>query len=131
MDFPRSFWISRESSCCESSRLNPRSVPSTSRRYRSFSPSFISQYVLTILQSVIAVKRNNFSVFIWLEIPTRRLGSGQAKKTARKEGADVAAKTLRTGVRPTGLRWPAHTTPAVLEVQPRAICGYHRKRSER
>src|SRR5436305_14947105 len=42
MDFPCSFCISRASSCCESSRSRPRSVPSTSRRYRNFSPNFIA-----------------------------------------------------------------------------------------
>src|SRR5262245_34092414 len=36
----------------------PRSVPSTSRRYRSFSPSVISQYAITILQYVIEVQNS-------------------------------------------------------------------------
>src|SRR5450432_1282709 len=58
MDLPNSFSISRAISTCESSRSMPRSVPSTSRRYRSFSPSRISQSVISVLQSAIGVKRN-------------------------------------------------------------------------
>src|SRR5689334_18298114 len=53
MDFPSSFRISRASSACEISRPKPRSAPSTSRRYRSFSPSVILQSAITILQIVI------------------------------------------------------------------------------
>src|SRR5450755_819106 len=56
MDFPRSFWIMRAMSTCDNSRSSPRMVPSTSRRYRSFSPSVISQSVISLLQIAIAVK---------------------------------------------------------------------------
>ena len=41
MDFRSSFLIARTTSCCVISRSSPRSAPSTSRRYRIFSPSFI------------------------------------------------------------------------------------------
>src|ERR1035437_9313091 len=59
MDLPSSFGISRAISNWESSRFTPRRAPSTSRRYRSFSPSFISQFVIMILQIAIGVKRKN------------------------------------------------------------------------
>src|SRR5579862_5534527 len=49
--------MSRAISCWESSRSRPRSVPSTSRRYRSFSPSFILQSVIILWQFAISVKR--------------------------------------------------------------------------
>src|ERR1035437_3878214 len=52
--------MSRTSSTCETSRSSPRMVPSTSRRYRSFSPSFILQSVITILQIAIGVNREHF-----------------------------------------------------------------------
>src|ERR1035438_9793402 len=63
MDFPRSFWIMRAISTCDNSRSRPRMVPSTSRRYRSFSPSVISQSVITILQIAIDVKGKNEEAF--------------------------------------------------------------------
>src|SRR5471030_2861890 len=62
MDLPNSFSISRAISTCESSRSMPRSVPSTSRRYRSFSPSSISQSVITILQIAITCQEENCRV---------------------------------------------------------------------
>src|ERR1022692_5008967 len=59
MDFPSSFSTMRVNSTCDNSRSRPRMVPSTSRRYRSFSPSVISQSVITLLQIAIDVKRKN------------------------------------------------------------------------
>src|SRR5690348_7784153 len=57
---PNSFLIARTISCCVISRSRPRMLPSTSRRYRIFSPSFMSIFVLqiaiTILLIAISVK---------------------------------------------------------------------------
>src|ERR1017187_1075390 len=51
---PSSFLSATASSCCVISRSMPRNVPSTRRRYRSFSPSFISQLAIIILQFVMS-----------------------------------------------------------------------------
>src|SRR5450759_5197946 len=53
-------------SCWVMARPNPRSVPSTSRRYRIFSPSFILLIAIFILQYAIFVKNFIRSVFIAL-----------------------------------------------------------------
>src|SRR6185503_2337832 len=76
MDLPSSFSTRRESSSCEISRFIPRSVPSTSRRYRIFSPSVILQYAITILQYVIAVNRQVLRAIIGhaLRAPGERVG---------------------------------------------------------
>ena len=51
---PTSFLSATARSCCVISRSMPRNVPSTRRRYRSFSPSFILQLAIIILQSVMS-----------------------------------------------------------------------------
>src|ERR1044071_3364049 len=60
---PRSsLWMASMTSCCVMARPRLRRVPSTSLRYRIFSPSFILQIAMYILQFVIEeVKR-----WIWL-----------------------------------------------------------------
>src|SRR5579863_3093812 len=47
--------MARTTSCCVISRSSPRSVPSTRRKYRIFSPSRISQSVINISQIAIGV----------------------------------------------------------------------------
>src|SRR5215831_8746660 len=50
--------MARTTSCCVMSRPRPRRLPSTSRRYRNFSPSVILQIAITVFQFAISVKRN-------------------------------------------------------------------------
>src|ERR1019366_5776869 len=57
---PTSFLSAMASSCCVISRSSPRRVASTKRRYRSFSPSFILQLAIIILQYVMS--RNGFGL---------------------------------------------------------------------
>src|ERR1039458_3818134 len=57
---PSSFLSAMARSCCVISRSSPRKVASTKRRYRSFSPSFILQLAIIILQSVMS--RNGFGL---------------------------------------------------------------------
>src|SRR5258708_277500 len=49
--------MARTSSCCVMARPSSRRVPSTSRRYRIFSPSVILQSEISILQFAMRCKR--------------------------------------------------------------------------
>src|ERR1035441_8376477 len=85
MDLPRSFWMRRAISSWESSRSKPRRAPSTSRRYRSFSPSRILQSVIIILQVAIVVKREFAEdLYCWKPGGQRGEDSSQRKHITRR-----------------------------------------------
>src|ERR1035438_1163564 len=98
MDLPISFCTRRASSCWESSRSKPRSVPSTSRRYRSFSPSFISQSVIIVLQIAIAVKRKFGSLPAFCGALAGKSGTNPFPKPGPNEQDPVVRLTKRTQI---------------------------------
>src|SRR5712691_8136484 len=71
----KSFLIWRTVSCWVMARANPRSEPSTSRRYRNFSPSVILQIAIFILHIGICVKDWMWRVFKDFPSPALRTPS--------------------------------------------------------
>src|ERR1041384_8310495 len=84
MDLPSSFSLRRAVSCCDRSRPRARIAPSTSRRYRSFSPKLILQSVITILQFAIICQELDLPCF---QEASGRLGPSQLSSPLQIRGA--------------------------------------------
>src|SRR5258706_2420904 len=68
---PNSFLMARVISCCVMARPKPRRLPSTSLTYRIFSPSFILQFVMLILQTAMCKGQGLYwACFQWIEPET-------------------------------------------------------------